>query len=64
MNRADVKHFFDLLSEIYKETDLLKNPRNIFNMDETGIQINNKPGKVLASKGAKDVYTLTGILFV
>lgn len=59
MNRDDVKEFFDMLANIYQEHSLLENPANIFNMDETGIQINNKPGKVLASKGAKDVYTLT-----
>lgn len=59
VNRKDIKDFFDLLANIYKEYDFQNRPDQIFNMDETGIQINNKPGKVIATKGAKDVYTLT-----
>lgn len=59
VNREDVKEFFDLLSKIYEEHDFTNHPEDIFNMDESGIQINNKPGKVIATKGARDVYTLT-----
>lgn len=59
MNRTDVNNFFTLLLKILTENQLLDKPGNIFNVDETGIQINNKPGKVLATKGAKDVYSLT-----
>lgn len=59
MNRTDVDYFFNLLLEILTTNNLLDKPGNIFNVDETGIQINNKPGKVLATKGAKDVYSLT-----
>lgn len=28
-------------------------------MDETGLQLNNKPGKVVAARGARDVHTIT-----
>lgn len=59
VNREDVNDFFTLLAQVYEDNDLGHHPDQIFNMDETGIQINNKPGKVIASKGAKDVYTLT-----
>lgn len=59
MNRKDVNEYFSLLLQILTEYDLLDKPGKIFNIDETGIQINNKPGKVIASKGAKDVYSLT-----
>lgn len=34
-------------------------PGNIFNMDESGLQLNNKPGKVLTQKGVKDVHVVT-----
>lgn len=59
MNRDDVGQFFNLLLQILTENDLLDKPGKIYNVDETGIQINNKPGKVIASKGAKDIYSLT-----
>lgn len=59
VNREDVKDFFNLLETIYEEHDFSNHPEDVFNMDESGIQINNKPGKVVASKGARDVYTLT-----
>lgn len=59
VNRKDVKDFFDLLAKIYQDYDFASHPEDIYNMDESGIQINNKPGKVIATKGAKDVYTLT-----
>lgn len=59
MNRTEVNQFFTLLLDILTTNDLLAKPGNIFNVDETGLQINNKPGKVVATKGAKDVYTLT-----
>jgi transposase-like protein len=59
VNRKDVKEFFDLLAKIYEENDLANHPEDIYNMDESGIQVNNKPSKVVATKGAKDVYTLT-----
>lgn len=59
MNREDVNNFFTLLLEILTKNELLDKPGQIFNVDETGVQINNKPGKVVATKGAKDVYSLT-----
>ncbi|XP_069357516.1 uncharacterized protein [Maniola hyperantus] len=59
VNRADVQDFFTLLAQIYTENDLSTHPEKIFNMDETGIQMNNIPSKVIATNGSKDVYTLT-----
>lgn len=59
MNRKDVQDFFDLLATIYDVNDFANHPENVFNMDESGILVNNKPGKVVATKCAKDVYTLS-----
>lgn len=59
LNRAEVKKIFDLLLEVMMEHDLLDKPDRIFNMDETGVQINNSPGKVIATKGAKVVQSIT-----
>ncbi|KAJ3622489.1 hypothetical protein MTP99_002996 [Tenebrio molitor] len=59
MNRKEVGDYFSLLLQVLTENDLLEHPSKIFNMDETGIQINNKPEQVIATKGSKDVYSLT-----
>lgn len=59
MNREDVNHFFTLLEQTMTEHNLFDKPSHIFNMDETGVQLINKPGKVITSKGSKDVHVLT-----
>lgn len=43
-----------------KLADAFKNPNRIFNADETAFFLNPKPGKVLAVKGSKTVYTAAG----
>ncbi|KAJ3622488.1 hypothetical protein MTP99_002995 [Tenebrio molitor] len=59
MNRKEVGDYFSLLLQVLTENDLLEHPSKIFYIDETGIQINNKPEQVIATKGSKDVYSLT-----
>ncbi|XP_063230419.1 uncharacterized protein LOC134535276 [Bacillus rossius redtenbacheri] len=57
--REEVDEYFALLEEITITHSLFDKPGNIFNVDESGIQLINKPGKVLAAKGSKDVFSLT-----
>lgn len=59
LNRSEIHKFFSILSEILNEYSLTDKPSNIYNMDEMGIQINTKPGHVVATKGSKNVYTVT-----
>lgn len=59
LSRVEVAKFFDLLITVLTENDLLDKPDRIFNMDESGVQLNNKPGKVLAKKGTRAVKSLT-----
>lgn len=59
MNRKEVNDFFDLLQKTLTDNNLENQPHRIFNMDETGIQLTNVPGKVVAIKGSKCVQTLT-----
>lgn len=39
--------------------DCLSDPNKIFNMDETSFCVNPKLGKVLAKRGAKNIYTMS-----
>lgn len=59
MSRENVKHYFELLGKILSDHGLHNRPSNIFNVDETGLQLNNKPAKVLAAKGSKNVSSIT-----
>lgn len=52
-NRSQVQRFFD----IYKDSLACKSysPAKIWNMDETGLSTVQKPGRILAAKGARQV---------
>ena len=39
--------------------DVLKEPRRVFNIDETNFQMGDKTNKVLAQKGTKHVYEVS-----
>ncbi|KAI4457689.1 homeobox-like domain superfamily [Holotrichia oblita] len=58
MNKAEIDTYFKLLTETLTENNLLNKPLNIFNMDESGLQLNNDPGKEIAVKGSKDVHVI------
>ncbi|KAK9696219.1 hypothetical protein QE152_g32035 [Popillia japonica] len=57
MNKTvkQVKAYFEMLGRVPSENDLFDKPSHIFNMDDTGLQLNNRPGHVLAEKGSKAV---------
>lgn len=59
MDRSEVAEYFSLLKNILEENELINKPSALFNMDETGLQLNNRPGQVLAEKGSKVVHTIT-----
>ncbi|KAJ8947801.1 hypothetical protein NQ318_019473 [Aromia moschata] len=46
MNRDEVAQFYNLLEDTLVTHNLQDKPNKIFNMDETSIQLINKPGKV------------------
>ncbi|XP_045449135.1 uncharacterized protein LOC123657659 [Melitaea cinxia] len=56
-NKHEVSIFFKLLEELMEKYKFL--PRNIFNMDETGITSVHYPGKVITEKGQKRVGSIT-----
>ena len=59
MNRKEVSDYFELLTKLIRENDLHEKPGNIWNADETGVQLNNVAGQVVAGKGSKDVKMVT-----
>lgn len=59
MNREKVNEYFKLLGEIFEQNGLFNKPGSIYNMDETGLQLNNRPDHVIAEKGSKSVFSVT-----
>lgn len=57
-NKQSVNIFFDLLESLYDKHQF--SPNDIYNVDETGITtVPNKPSKILALRGKKQVGALT-----
>ncbi|XP_050306272.1 uncharacterized protein LOC126743286 [Anthonomus grandis grandis] len=59
MTKQECTQYFELLGNVLRENHLLNTPQKIFNLDETGLQLNNNPGKVVVTKGAKMVNCIT-----
>ncbi|XP_039302962.1 jerky protein homolog-like isoform X1 [Solenopsis invicta] len=55
MNKEDIKNYFDLLKQCLNDNNLMNKPSNIYNMDESGLQLNNEPDVVVALKGSRNV---------
>lgn len=56
-NREEVNKFYDNLESVLSESKFT--PDRIFNADETGITTVQDPGKILATKGKKQVGSVT-----
>ncbi|CAH1984760.1 unnamed protein product [Acanthoscelides obtectus] len=54
MNREVVASYFNLLENTLIEYNLINKPARIYNVEETGLQMNNKPGFVIAQRGSKN----------
>jgi len=52
MDKDKVLKYFHVLKTILNEGKLSENPKSIWNMDDTAVQL-DKPSKVLAAKGMK-----------
>lgn len=59
MNRSEVNDDFQLLEGVLMKDGKMIAPNCVFNMDETGLQLNNRTGHVLAQKGSKAISTIT-----
>lgn len=57
-NKETISDFFAKLGGVYGRLNLLSKPMQIFNIDETGVSVVHKPGKVVAEVGRR-VWSLT-----
>ena len=55
MNEAIIQDFFGKLGAVYVRLNILAKPLQIFNVDETGVSVVHKPGKVVTEVGYKNV---------
>ena len=58
-NKETIRDFFGKLGAICARLNLLSKPMQIYNVDETGISIVHKPGKVVTQLGRKNVWSVT-----
>lgn len=56
-NRENVSNFFNKLSSVLDRYNF--EPQNIYNIDETGVSTVQKPSKVIARKGTKQVGSIS-----
>jgi len=59
MNRSKVGKYFEALKSLLMKTGLVDKPQQVWNMDETGVQLEHKPRRVLAQKGSKFLHART-----
>ncbi|XP_050310853.1 uncharacterized protein LOC126746588 [Anthonomus grandis grandis] len=59
MSRPRVTEYFELLVSILQKNDIMTKPGHIYNMDESGLQLCNKATQVIATKGFKQVSSIT-----
>ena len=58
-NEKTVSDFFSKLGALYGRLNLISKPMQVYNIDETGISVVHKSGKVVSELGRKHVYSLT-----
>ena len=58
-NEETTCDYFAKLGAIYARLNILTKPVQIFNMDESGISIVHKPGKVITEIGRKNLWSVT-----
>ncbi|CAH2089064.1 unnamed protein product [Euphydryas editha] len=61
MKKEKVAEFFKTLETVVDKTNLRGRPECVYNVDETGIPLNNRPPNIIAQKGAKDVVSVTNV---
>jgi hypothetical protein len=60
-NKGEVTAYFNLLATVLEEHDLLGKPHKVYNMDESGFPLKNRPQKLASAKGKREVVSLTDV---
>ena len=55
INEQIMKQYFDLLEDTLKEHNLLHNPAQIYNVDESGMPLDPKAPNMVTQRGTKKV---------
>ena len=55
VNKESINQYFNLLEETMLAHDILKNPNQIYNMDETGMPLSPRTPNIVAKHGQKKV---------
>ncbi|KAJ8886689.1 hypothetical protein PR048_012901 [Dryococelus australis] len=59
INKADVTKFFEIFENLLNENNLFGDPARIHNVDETGLQLNNRPEKNFCITGKQNVISVS-----
>ena len=51
INQETMDSYYSLLEDILTEHNLLDNPAQIYNMDESGMPLNPRPPNIIAKRG-------------
>ncbi|CAG5035003.1 unnamed protein product [Parnassius apollo] len=61
MKKEKVAEFFNTLETVVDNNNLRGKPECVYNVDETGMSLSNRPPNIIAQKGAKDVVSMTSV---
>lgn len=61
MKKEKVAEFFNTLETVVDNKNLRGRPECVYNVDETGMPLSNRPPNIIAQKGAKDVVSMTSV---
>ncbi|KAJ4449181.1 hypothetical protein ANN_00577 [Periplaneta americana] len=59
--KEEVDHYFSILKQVLNDYQLFDKPHCIYNMDESGFPLNNRPLKIVSQKGKREVVSLTNV---
>ena len=58
-NRETIQDYFAKLAAVCARLNILSKPMQIFNIDEVGVTVVHKPGKVITEMGRKNVWSIS-----
>ena len=61
INKDTIEQYYNLLEDTLRKHELLNNPEQIYNMDESGMPLDPRPPNVVAKHGMKKIrYRVSG----